>query len=400
MPKPTTVESEVARFRRDIDQALRERIRQAIQVVLDEELSEALGCDRHDRTERRLGYRNGSVERHVTTETGTQRLDVPRGRIDAGDGTSTEFRSEVLPRYARRTRRVDEAILGVYLAGGNTRRISKALSPLLGDRNLSKSSISRVVGRLKALFADWNGRGLSSESYKILFLDGFHLKVRMARRVVSVPVLAALGVTQDGSKRLVGLQLVARESGASWFGFVDGLANRGLKRPALLVTDGHAGLKKARDVWDEIPVQRCTQHKLRNLQGHCPKHAHGELKRDYGAIVGATSHGEALKAYSSFLTKWRSLCPSVATSLEEAGLELLTFYRFPKPMWKGLRTTNSLENLNREFRRRTKTQGSFSTEAAAVTLLYGLVAFGQITLRRITGHQHVARIEEVIENAA
>lgn len=168
----------------------------------------------------------------------------------------------------------------------------------------------------------------------------------------------------------------------------------------LLVTDGHAGLKKAREVWDGIAVQRCTQHKLRNLLGHCPKHAHGELKRDFSSIVGAKNHAAGLTAYNDFVTKWTSLCPSVAASLEEAGLDLLTFYRFPNPLWKGLRTTNSLESLNREFRRRTKTQGSFGTENAAVTVLYGLVAFGQITLRRITGHQHIARIDQVIESAA
>ena len=170
--------------------------------------------------------------------------------------------------------------------------------------------------------------------------------------------------------------------------------------PALLITDGHAGLKTAREAWDEVAVQRCTQHKLQNLLGHCPKHAHGELRRDYRTIVGAIDHAAALKAYGVFVKKWTSLCPSVATSLTEAGLDLLTFYRFPKPMWKSLRTTNSIENLNREFRRRTKTQGSFSTEDAAVTLLYGLVAFGQITMRRIAGHRHVAEIEQVIENAA
>ena len=124
------------------------------------------------------------------------------------------------------------------------------------------------------------------------------------------------------------------------------------------------------------------------------------MKRDYKAIVRAQDHAAGLEAYNAFLAKWTSLCPSVATSLKEAGLDLLTFYRFPRPMWKGLRTTNSVENLNREFRRRTKTQGSFGTEAAAVTLLYGLVAFGQITLRRITGHRHVAGIDQVIENAA
>jgi len=400
MAKPTTVATEVARFRQSIDEMLRSRVRDAIEVVLDEELTEALGSSRYNRAETRVGYRNGQIERSITTEVGLQRVRIPRGRVRKADGTTEEFRSEVLPRYARRTRRVDEAVLGVYLAGGNSRRIRKAIAPLLGEANLSKSAISRVVGRLKALFAEWNGRDLSDESYRILFLDGFHLKVRLARRVISVPVLAALGVEKDGSKRLVGLQLVARESGASWFGFVGDLAKRGLARPAVLVTDGHAGLKKARDVWDGIDVQRCTQHKLRNLLDACPKHAHSELKRDYHTIIGAKSHQEGLTAYDRFLAKWKSLCPAVASSLEEAGLELLTFYRFPKPLWKALRTTNSLENLNREFRRRTKTQGSFGTEEAALTLLYALVAFGQITLRRITGHRRVVEIDHAIENVA
>jgi len=399
MAKPTTVATEIARFRRSIEGMLRSRVREAIEIVVEEELTEVLGSRRYDRTGSRSGYRNGKVEREITTEVGLQKIRVPRGRVHREDGRTEEFHSELLPRYARRTRRVDEAILGVYLAGGNSRRIRKAIAPLLGESNLSKSAISRVVSRLKALFAEWNGRDLSSESYKILFLDGFHLKVRMARRVISVPVLAALGVAEDGSKRLVGLQLVVRESGASWLGFVSDLAQRGLARPALLVTDGHAGLKKARDLWDGIEVQRCTQHKLRNLLDACPKHAHPELKRDYRDIVGAKSHEDGLVAYGRMLDKWKSLCPAVAASLEEAGLDLLSFYRFPKPLWKGLRTTNSLENLNREFRRRTKTQGSFGTEEAALTLLYGLVAFGQITLRRITGHPHVAQIDRV-EDAA
>ena len=400
MPQPTTVESEVARFRRDIDQVLRERIRETIQVVLEEELSDALGCHRHDRTSTRAGYRNGSIEREITTESGKQRLRIPRGRLDRNDGTTAEFRSEILPRYARRTRRVDDAILGVYLAGGNTRRIRKAMAPLLGEENLSKSAISRVVSRLKALFAEWNSRDLSNESYAVVMLDGFHLKVRLARRVVSVPVLAALGIAEDGAKRLIALQLVTSETGASWSGFVGGMLDRGLNPPRLLVTDGHGGLKKARNAWGDVEVQRCTQHKRANLLTHCPKHAHGELKRDFHAIINAANHDLAMKAYKSFLSKWSSLCPSVARSLEEAGADLLTFYRFPKPLWKGLRTTNSLENLNREFRRRTKTQGSFSTEASALTLLYGLVAFGQITMRRITGHQHVASMLQLAEGAA
>ena len=121
-------------------------------------------------------------------------------------------------------------------------------------------------------------------------------------------------------------------------------------------------------------------------------HARHELKRDYDRIVYAKDGLAAREAYHAFVTKWTSLCPGVARSLEEAGERLLTFYTFPKAMWRALRTTNTLENLNREFRRRTKTQASFSTEEAAVTLLYGLVAFGQIQLRKIDGHRHVSEL--------
>ena len=139
-------------------------------------------------------------------------------------------------------------------------------------------------------------------------------------------------------------------------------------------------------------MQRCTWHKWQNLVEHCPVHARGELKRDYDAIVYADDAMKARKDYAAFVAKWTKLCPAVARSLEEAGDRLLTFYAFPKPLWRALRTTNTLENLNREFRRRTKTQASFSSEASAVTLLYALVAFGQIRLNRIGGHAHVSDI--------
>ncbi len=136
-------------------------------------------------------------------------------------------------------------------------------------------------------------------------------------------------------------------------------------------------------------------HKWQNLVTHCPAHARRELKRDYDRIVYAAKSGLAAReAYQAFVAKWQKLCPAVAKSLEEAGEQLLTFYAFPKAMWKALRTTNSIENLNREFRRRTKTQASFSTEEAAVTLLYGLVAFGRIRLRKIDGHGHGAALLE------
>lgn len=353
-------------------------------MALKEELA-ATSSARHERTDRRRGYRNGIVKRTITTSDGTRTVAVPRGRVVRRDGGTHEVHSQLLPRYARRTREIDEAILGCYLGGINSRRIRTALKPLLGERHLSKSSVSRIVARLKALFASWQGRDLSTE----------------ARRIVSVPVLAALGAGDNGQKCLVDLRVAASEAAVAWGGVVASLQQRGLAAPLLIVVDGHAGLKKALEGWEGVRVQRCTTHKLANLQAHCPKHAHAEMQRDYHRLLYAADGLAARAAYDAFVKKWTTLCPAVATSLEEAGLERLMFYSFPKAMWKSLRTTNTLENLNREFRRRTKTQASFGTEDAALIILYGLVAFGQIQLRKIDGHQHLAAfIEKEWKNVA
>ena len=164
MQEGTTGQSEVVRLRQSIETQMRRRILEAIEVVLEEELTEALGTGRYERGEARRGYRNGHERRRITTAVGTETLAVPRGRVTESDGSSREFRSEALPRYARRTREVDEAILGAYLAGANTRRIRKALAPLLGQEHLSKSAVSRVASRLKELFRGWRERELSGSA--------------------------------------------------------------------------------------------------------------------------------------------------------------------------------------------------------------------------------------------
>jgi transposase-like protein len=392
MPKVITEGPQVVAFRQEIRGLLEQRLTEAVELVLEEELATALGSSWYERSEGRKGHRNGTTRRRVTTAAGTREVNIPRGRVRRPGGSTSEFRSHILPKYARRSREVDEAILGTYLAGANSRRIRKALTPLLGDEHFSKSAVSRVVGRLKELFERWRGRDLAQERYGVLLLDGIHLKVRLARRVVSVPVLAALGVGQDGQKVLVGLELAMSESSAQWAGMLEGLQRRGLVAPLLIIVDGGAGLKKALARWPEVKLQRCVVHKLRNLQDHCPTHARAEMTRDYHRVVYARDGLQARQAREAFLRKWSVLCPAVGRSLEEAGDQLLSFYEFPRPMWKSLRTTNALENLNREFRRRTKTQASFATEGAALRLLYGLVAFGQIRLRKIDGYRELAAL--------
>ena len=401
MPEITTPDSGLVTFRRDVHKLLRRRVLEAMEIVLEEELSEALGSTRYERSESRRGYRNGSEKRMVTTSLGAEEIEIPRGRIFGPDGKTSEFRSEFLPRYSRRTRAVDDAVLGVYLAGGNTRRIRKALEPLLGTKHLSRSAVSRVVSRLKDLFATWSERDLSEEFYPIIYLDGIQLKVRLAGRVISVPVLIALGVDETGRKRLVAMRLCTSEAEVHWSSLINDLRERGLATPLLIIGDGHQGLQKAAKAWPGAQVQRCTVHKLQNLLDHCPAHARPELRRDFRSIVTARDAMSAKAAHANFVKKWETLCPAVAKSLLEAGDELLTYFSFPKAMWKSLRSTNSLENLNREFRRRTKTQASFPNEDSALTLLYGLIAFEQIRMWKINGHHALADlIKRQAEQAA
>jgi transposase-like protein len=376
--------------------AIRLQVRNAIEVCIEEELVVALGACPYARSLGRLGYRNGASERLLVTEVGPQRFRMPRARLFEADGSTREWSSQLLPRYERRTRQVNEAVLGAYLAGANTRRIRLALRPLLGETALSKSAISRVVQRLRDSFTHWRQRDLSSESYAYLYLDAMNLPVRIARRVVKIPVQAVLGVEgRTGQKVLVALEIAASESTASWTAIVQDLVRRGLPSPRLVILDGNPGLRRAvREAWPRAAVQRCVKHKLENLLSKAPKHCHAELKRDYGAITHAETEDAARRAYDAFSRKWRKLSPEVLRSLEEAGVELLSFYRFPKSQWKSLRTTNQIERLNEEFRRRTKTQGAFTNDRSALVLLYGLIAMGQIALRKIDGCYDMHRVTD------
>jgi transposase-like protein len=363
-----------------------------ILTLAEAELSEVLAALPYERKGERRGYRNGKRGRWISTGLGATAIELPRARLREG-GEEKEWQSRLIERYRRRTGSVDSALLGCYLSGANGRRIRGALSPLLRGAALSKSAISRIVGRLQVLFSEWRQRSLKGESVVFLYLDAIALRVRIANKVVSAPVLVGLGVKADGHKVVLDLELLQSESTECWGGFVEGLVHRGLKRPRLVIIDGNKGLRAAVDKnWPGIEVQRCTVHKLRNLERHTPRHALEEVKSDYHRIIQAESLDQARKAYREFIVKWKKLAPKVAVSLEEAGEELLTFYRFPNSQWKPLRTTNAIERLNGEFRRRVKTQGSLPSAQAAELLLFGLIISGQIHMRRIDGWRELKQV--------
>ena len=380
-------------FGRDrLAEALRGKVREMIMTLAEAELAEVLAAGSYERNRARRGYRNGRRQRSISTGLGATVIELPRARITEGE-REREWQSRLIARYQRRSRSVDQALLGCYLSGANGRRIRGALSPLLRGTPLSKSAISRLVGRLEELFTQWRGRSLATEAVVFLYLDAIALRVRIAKKVISVPVLVGLGVREDGQKVILDLELLQSESRSCWEGFVEGLINRGLKPPCLAIIDGNKGLRAAMDKnWPGTAVQRCTVHKLRNLERHAPRHALEEVKSDYHRIVYAESLEQATKAYREFISKWKKLAAKVVVSLEEAGEELLTFYRFPKSQWKSLRTTNAIERLNGEFRRRVKTQSSLPDASAAERLLFGLIVSGQIQMRRIDGWRDLKQV--------
>lgn len=373
--------------------ALRGEARGWIERMLHEELAAVLGGQRHERTAERQGYRHGTRPRTLTTSVGVVELAVPRGRVMQPDGRRAEWQSQVLPRYARRTRAVDAAFAGFYCAGGNQRRLARALRSLLGDGPASRSAISRVVRALRVEYDVWRTRPLGELGVTYLYLDAIHLHVRVLKRVEPLPVQVAVGVLADGQKVLLDFRLYAAESASAWGDFLAGLVARGLPAPALVMADGSKGLRRAlSEVWPPVPVQRCTVHKLRNLAAHCPRRVYPALKRDYHAIVYATAAAAAQRAWTQFTQRWERELPAVVQSLEEAGEELLTFYRFPARQWKSLRSTNIVERVIEEVRRRVKTQGALPSADAVLVLCYGLVATGQLALRRIAGWQQLKQV--------
>jgi len=370
-------------------------VRRAIEQAVDDELEAALGAPWYERGGERRGYRNGSRDRTLTGPTGPVKLTMPRGTLfePGAVDASREWKSELVPRYQRRMSEVNEAVLATYLAGGNTRQLKGALRPLLKNAPLSRSSVSRLVGSIKSDLETWRKESLSGLNVVYLYLDAIALRIRSAGKVCSLPVLAAVGVLANGEKRLLSLEACSSESTEAWKGFLEQMVARGLKIPLLCIVDGGAGLVSAvGSVFRTSKLQRCAVHKLRNLERKAPKHALEEIKADYHRIVYAKSEEKAREAYAAFEKKWARPCPGVVASLREGGGELLTFFSFPKTQWKALRTTNVIERLNEEFRRRVKTQCSFPDEMAATALLFALVASGRIKLRRLDGWRAIADV--------
>ena len=215
--------------------------------------------------------------------------------------------------------------------------------------------------------------------------------MRLDKKATSISLLVALGVRADGQKVLLAVKNMGGESEAAWRALLDDLVRRGLKTPQLVIVDGGSGLEKAlAALWSDVPVQRCSVHKHRNLLAHAPDRLHEEVSADYTDMIYAETKKQVEERRKAFIRKWRLKCRAVADSLEEAGDKLFTFTRFPKSQWKSIRTTNAIERLHEEFKRRIKTQTVLPSAETAAMLFWALLASGQITMRKVDGWESLA----------
>jgi len=381
-----------------IETEVRVCARRFIEELIHGELDAVLARPRYERSKKPgeevkvgvTGHRHGSRTRSLTGTFGPIEIAVPRARLNAADGRTAEWKSQALRAYQRRTLAADALIAGCYLAGTNTRRVRRALGALFGGA-VGKDIVSRTWRKVKGDWDAWNTRSLAGEPIVRLILDGTVVRVRLDRKATSILLLVVLGVRDDGQKVLLAIKQMGSESTEAWRTVLDDLIGRGLRQPEFIIVDGAPGLDRAiAAVWDDVPVQRCTVHKHRNLFAHAPERLHDEITADYNDMIYAETRQEIEARRKAFIRKWRLKHRAVADSLEEAGDRLFTFTRLPPSQWRSARTTNAIERLHEEFKRRIKTQTVLPSADTAAMLFWALLASGQINMRKIDGWQTLA----------
>ena len=395
-----------------IEAGLRDRAREFLQAMLEGELDEVLARSRYARRAKPAsgdpqepavtGHRHGHRSRSLLGTFGKVEIALPRARLNTPEGKTTEWKSRTLRAYQRRTLAADALIASCYLAGTNTRRVRRALGALFAGA-VGKDTVSRVWRKVKSDWDAWNARSLAGEPIVRLILDGTVVRVRLDRKATAISLLVVIGVCADGQKVLLAVKAMGGESTEAWRAVLDDLIQRGLRRPEFLIVDGAPGLENAvAAVWDGVPVQRCTVHKHRNLLAHAPERLHEEISAEYNDMIYATTREEIETRRKAFIRKWRLKHRAVADSLQEAGDRLFTFTRLPPSQWRSVRTTNAIERLHEEFKRRIKTQTVLPSADTAAMLFWALLASGQINMRKVDGWQTLATkpIDQPIDLAA
>ncbi len=345
---------------------LREIVERVVQEVLETEMTEHIGAAPYERGEGRKGQRNGHKPRMLRTRVGTLNLLVPQDR----EGT---FSTRLFARYQRNEKALVLALMEMYVEGVSTRKVAEVTEALCGT-SFSRSLVSSLAGRLDAELEAWRDRKLEAAAYPYLFVDARYEKVRVDRRVVNQGVLVVSAVRDDGLREILAVEVADTESEATYQELFRSLKRRGLKGVELVVSDDHEGLKAAiARHFQGASHQRCQVHYARNLLGMVGATKRKELGADLRAIFASPARETALGVVCAMAEKWREKgYPKVAEHLEEHVEECLSCLAFPEPHRRRIRTTNGLERLNQEIKRRTRVVRIFPNRESCLRLVTAL----------------------------
>lgn len=346
--------------------AFKALLREALQDVLAAEMTEALGAAPGERTADRHGYRAGHYTRNLVSRVGKLELRVPRDR----DG---RFSTELFERYQRSEKALVAALAEMYVQGVSTRKV-KAITEELCGHGFSASTISATVKRLDVSLQRFAERPLE-EPYPYLILDARYEKVRVDGVIRSLAVLIAIGIDWEGRRQILGVELMQRESASGWKTFLAGLKARGLSGVEFVVSDDHAGLRRAiTELLTEAAWQRCYVHFLRNALDYLPRKADDDCLQELRWLYDRRDVKEAQSDLAAWLKRWESRYPKLTDWVEANIGETLTFYRLPRRHHRHLKSTNLLERLNEEIKRRTRVVRIFPNEASCLRLVRALCA--------------------------
>ena len=345
---------------------LREIAQRVIQEILEAEMTEHIGAALHERTDARKGHRNGHKPRTLRTRVGTLNLLVPQDR----EGT---FSTRLFSRYQRNEKALCLALMEMYVEGVSTRKVKEVTEELCGT-SFSKSLVSQLAGSLDSELEAWRDRRLEAEAYPYVFVDARYEKVRLDGRVVGQGVLIVSGVRDDGMREILAVEVANTESEATYHELFRSLKARGLSGVQLVISDEHEGLKSAiARHFQGASHQRCQLHYARNLLGMVGYTDRKELAADLRGVFAAPDRRSALKLASSVAEKWHQKGhEKVACHVEEHIEDSLSCLAFPESHRRRIRTTNGLERLNQEIKRRTRVVRIFPNREACLRLVTAL----------------------------
>src|SRR3954470_11880664 len=362
--KQSALKAQVKQILTEDSDLLKALVSATLQQTLEAEMDEALGAEKSERTPGRLGYRAGYYGRTLVTRVGKIELRVPRDR-------QGRFRTEVFERYQRSEKALVAAMLEMYVQGVSTRKLKSITEELCGHE-FSSSSVSRIVKTLDEELEKFAQRRLE-EPYPYLILDARYEKVREDGAVRSQAVLVAIGINWEGRRNVLAVELAHRESLSSWRELLVSLRQRSLQGVEFVVSDDHAGLRRAiQEVLPEAVWQRCYVHFLRNALDYLPRKADDDCLQEVRWIYDRRDAQEARRDLAAWLTKWESRYPKLCAWVEENIEETLSFYRLPQQHHKNMKSTNMLERLMEEIKRRTLVVRIFPNVAACLRLVRAL----------------------------